>query len=206
MRPPQLSGLGEDTLELPPFSPGSFGHLRGTSIPMDSHWVYLCCHTSFWPGGVGGREEEPGWPCTGIRGLVLTHPGSLIQWLDLSLGDPLVEFPLGCGRGQLRTGPAGPSRTLAPALRHSTSQQHAAPAVREAVITQVGGGARAMGCLEPLALATFLPPPQPATSHWPWMGRTVRIPPRCMCGCTARKRLIGTTLKRPLIKKVPSPR
>lgn len=130
----------------------------------------------------------------------LYHPGSVIPWLDLSLGDPVGEFPLQCGRGQLRTGPAGRRGTLGPALRHSASQQHdvlpkAAPAVREAVITQVGGGARAT-CI-PLPEATafgHLPPPTTACHKPLALGGQSCVYP--MCGCTVRKRLTGTTLRR----------
>ena len=55
--------------------------------------------------------------------LVLAHPSPLIPGLVTSLGYPLGGFPLGCGRGQLRAGTAGPGRrAVAPRFLPSDTQ------------------------------------------------------------------------------------
>lgn len=172
---------------LPPFSAGSLGHLRDgwrwLSLPMD--FSTPSTHFLTWLGEGGVRL---GMHRIGV--LVLAHPSPLIPGLVTSLGYPLGGFPLGCGRGQLRAGTAGPGRrAVAPRFLPSdtqTSQQHgalpkAAPVVRAAVITQ--GRGQSQGHVHPAAWSHWLRLPHPPhlllpkpMAPWPWVGRAVCTP------------------------------
>lgn len=150
------------TLELPPFSVGSSGHLRHKrwpSIPTDSHLAYLTPALLFWPGwerrSQAKHSQESG---------VWSLPRLGLSRLGCSLGDPLNIEPAGPGRRTAIT-------SLVPVLR-LTSQEHdvlskAAPAVRGQSSHKGGLGKpelRAFCCLE----QWLWPPPCPL--RLPWVG------------------------------------